>query len=95
MLMGTKVDLLVGFVTTILPLCAAIAVYYVPRMSEKLQERRYDASITFMSGAIGSAVSGLVDSIPLIAIVALCVAEVTAMGSLMLLSCVVSALKSR
>lgn len=69
-----KVGLLVGFVTAIPPLCAAIAVYYVPRISEKLQERRYVASITFMSGAIGIAVSGLADSIPLVAIVALCVA---------------------
>lgn len=73
-LIGTKVGLLVGFVTAIPPLCAAIAVYYVPRISEKLQERRYVASITFMSGAIGIAVSGLADSIPLVAIVALCVA---------------------
>lgn len=73
-LMGTKVGLLVGFITAIPPLCAAIAVYYVPRISERLQERRYVASITFMSGAVGIAISGLADSIPLIAIVALCVA---------------------
>lgn len=73
-LMGTKVGLLVGFVTAIPPLCAAIAVYYVPRISEKLQERRHVASITFMCGAAGIAVSGLADNIPLIAIVALCVA---------------------
>ena len=73
-LMGTKVGLLVGFVTAIPPLCAAIAVYYVPRIAEKLQERRYVAAVTFMCGAVGIALSGFAESIPLIAIVALCVA---------------------
>ena len=73
-LLGTKVGLLVGFVTAIPPLCAAIAVYYVPRISERLKERRKVASITFMLGAAGIAVSGLFDSIPIIAIIALCVA---------------------
>ncbi|HAT1680546.1 TPA: MFS transporter [Klebsiella oxytoca] len=73
-LMGTKVGLLVGFVTAIPPLCAAFAVYYIPRLSERLQERRYVAALTFMAGAAGIAVSGFADNIPLIAIVALCVA---------------------
>ncbi|PWC19660.1 MFS transporter [Brenneria corticis] len=73
-LLGSKVGLLVGFVTAIPPLCAAIAVYYVPRISEKLQERRIVASVTFMLGSLGIAVSGLADSVPLVAIVALCVA---------------------
>ncbi len=73
-LLGSKVGILVGFVTAIPPLCAAIAVYYVPRISERLRERRKVASITFMLGAAGIAVSGLFDSIPIIAIIALCVA---------------------
>ena len=73
-LLGSKVDILVGFVTAIPPLCAAIAVYYVPRISERLKERRKVAAITFMLGAAGIAVSGLFDSIPVIAIIALCVA---------------------
>lgn len=73
-LMGTKVGLLVGFVTAIPPLCAAIAVYYIPRLSEKLGERRIVAAVTFMIGALGIAVSGFADSVPVIAITALCVA---------------------
>ncbi|HGN1704484.1 TPA: MFS transporter [Providencia rettgeri] len=73
-LLGSKVGVLVGFVTAIPPLCAAIAVYYVPRISERLKERRKVAAITFMLGAAGIAVSGLFDSIPVIAIIALCVA---------------------
>lgn len=73
-LLGTKVGILVGFVTAIPPLCAAIAVYYVPRISERLKERRLVASVTFMLGSLGIATSGLFDSIPLIAIIALCVA---------------------
>ncbi|MBJ9970155.1 MULTISPECIES: MFS transporter [Providencia] len=73
-LLGSKVGILVGFVTAIPPLCAAIAVYYVPRISERLKERRKVAAITFMLGAAGIAVSGLFDSIPVIAIIALCVA---------------------
>jgi len=73
-LLGTKVGVLVGFVTAIPPLCAAIAVYYVPRLSERLKERRIVASVTFMLGSLGIAASGFLDSIPLIAIIALCVA---------------------
>ncbi|MEJ4045897.1 MFS transporter [Erwinia sp. SLM-02] len=73
-LMGTKVGLLVGFVTAIPPLCAAIAVYYVPRLSEKLGERRIVAAVTFMLGSAGIAISGFADSVPVIAITALCVA---------------------
>ena len=73
-LLGSKVGILVGFITAIPPLCAAIAVYYVPRISEHLKERRKVAAITFMLGAAGIAVSGLFDSIPVIAIIALCVA---------------------
>lgn len=73
-LLGSKVGILVGFVTAIPPLCAAIAVYYVPRISERLKERRKVAAITFMLGAAGIAISGLFDSIPVIAIIALCVA---------------------
>lgn len=73
-LLGSKVGVLVGFVTAIPPLCAAIAVYYVPRISERLKERRKVAAITFMLGAAGIAVSGLFDSIPVIAIIALCAA---------------------
>ncbi len=73
-LLGTKVGVFVGFVTAIPPLCAAIAVYYVPRISERLKERRIVASVTFMLGSAGIAVSGFADSVPLIAIIALCVA---------------------
>lgn len=73
-LLGSKVGILVGFVTAIPPLCAAIAVYYVPRLSERLRERRKVASVTFILGAAGIAISGLFDSIPVIAIIALCVA---------------------
>lgn len=73
-LLGSKVGVLVGFVTAIPPLCAAIAVYYVPRLSERLRERRIVASVTFMLGSLGIATSGFFDSIPLIAIIALCVA---------------------
>lgn len=73
-LLGSKVGIMVGFVTAIPPLCAAIAVYYVPRISERLKERRIVASVTFMLGALGIATSGFFDSIPLIAIIALCVA---------------------
>ena len=73
-LLGSKVGLLVGFITAVPPLCAAIAVYFVPRLSEKLGERRKLAAITFILGGAGIAVSGWSDNIPLIAIVALCVA---------------------
>ena len=73
-LLGTKVGILVGFVTAIPPLCAAIAVYYVPRLSERLKERRIVASVTFMLGSLGIATSGFFDSIPFIAIISLCVA---------------------
>ena len=73
-LLGSKVGILVGFITAIPPLCAAIAVYYVPRISERLKERRIVASVTFMLGAAGIAISGFADSVPLIAIIALCVA---------------------
>lgn len=73
-LMGTKVGLTVGLVTAIPPLCAAVAVYYIPRLAEKLQEKRRVAAFTFMAGAVGIALSATFDSIPILALMALCIA---------------------
>lgn len=73
-LLGQKVGLLVGFISAIPPICAALAVYFIPRLSEKIGDRRNIAVITYLLGAVGIAISGFADNIPLIAIIALCVA---------------------
>lgn len=73
-LLGQKVGLLVGFISAIPPICAALAVYFIPRLSEKIGDRRNIAVITYLLGAIGIAISGFADNVPLIAIIALCVA---------------------
>lgn len=48
--------------------------YFIPRLSEKIGDRRNIAVITYLLGAVGIAISGFADNIPLIAIIALCVA---------------------
>lgn len=73
-LLGQKVGLLVGFVSAIPPICAALAVYFIPRLSEKMGERKNIAVITYLVGAAGIAISGFADNVPLIAIIALCAA---------------------
>lgn len=73
-LLGQKVGLLVGCVSAIPPVCAALAVYFIPRLSEKIGERRNIAVITYLVGAAGIAISGFADNVPLIAIIALCAA---------------------
>lgn len=73
-LLGSKVGIMVGLVTAIPPLCAAIAVYYIPRLAEYLRARRYIAAITFLFCAAGLIISGFADNTPVIAIIALCAA---------------------
>ncbi|MGU3493495.1 MFS transporter [Xanthobacteraceae bacterium A53D] len=71
-LLGTKVGVLVGFVTAIPWVCAMFATFFIPRLADQLGKHRILAAITlFVSGA-GIAVSA--GSPPAIALVALCFA---------------------
>ncbi|WP_025885139.1 MFS transporter [Asaia prunellae] len=79
-ILGTKVGLAVGLVSAIPPVCALIAVLFVPRLSEKLRERRALSGTVLMVGALGIAISGVAADQPVIAIAALCLAAAGHLG---------------
>ncbi|MBB2202767.1 MFS transporter [Gluconacetobacter tumulisoli] len=79
-ILGTHVGLMVGIVSAVPPVCALAAVLFVPRLSERLAERRTIAALVFMAGAAGIAVSALAAGRPVIAIIALCVAAAGHLG---------------
>jgi MFS family permease len=72
-LLGTKVGFMVGLVTAIPWICAAVAAYLIPRFSDRIGERRITAATTLAVAGLGIAASTSVGS-PLLALVALCFA---------------------
>ncbi len=72
-LMGRKVGLDVGMVSAVPWICALVAAYAVPAISDRYRERRLTAAITLAISGMGIAVS-VAASTPSIALVALCFA---------------------
>lgn len=72
-LLGTNVGLMVGIVTAIPWVCALVAAYYLPRMSDASGQRREYAAATMAVAGIGIACSVATAS-PFLAMVALCFA---------------------
>ncbi|MHC5306750.1 MFS transporter [Bartonella sp. LJL80] len=71
-LLGTKVGLKVGFVSTIPWLFAMVAIFYLPRLADRKDAHRSIGGLTLLCSAIGIAVS--VSAPPIIALIALCFA---------------------
>lgn len=71
-LMGTKIGFVASVVAAIPWVVALFGTWYIPRLSDRLNERRHTAALTLLAAGIGIGVSGLVP--PLLAMIALCVA---------------------
>lgn len=72
-LIGKKVGLLVGLITTIPWLCALTGAYFIPKLSDRTGKRRTIAVIALVAGAIGIAGSTAAGT-PVVALVSLCLA---------------------
>ncbi|GLK83608.1 MFS transporter [Ancylobacter defluvii] len=72
-LLGTKVGLTVGIVTAIPWVCAMVATYYLPRLSDQTGERRLFAGGILVVCAAGIAAS-VASGSPLLSMIALCFA---------------------
>jgi sugar phosphate permease len=70
-LLGTNIGFKVGVVAAIPWVCAIIAAYYIPRISDATGDRIYIAAATLAVGGLGIAISAYAAS-PLIALIALC-----------------------
>jgi MFS family permease len=73
-LLGRNVGFVVGLVTAIPWACALLASYYVPRLAERIGQRRLVACLTMLACAVGVSLSSLLAPVPLAALAALCVA---------------------
>lgn len=71
-IMGSKVNFLTSLVTSLPWLCALVGTLFIPRYSDKVQERRNICATTLLIGGIGLAASAYVGGAP--AIIALCIA---------------------
>ncbi|WP_051356316.1 MFS transporter [Azorhizobium doebereinerae] len=71
-LLGTKVGVLVGFVTAIPWVCAMAATYFIPRLADQTGKHRSLAALTLAVSGAGIAVSAAAG--PAVALVALCCA---------------------
>lgn len=72
-LIGKKIGIFVGMITTIPWLCALLAAWLIPRWSDISGKRRMIASFTLFAGAIGIAGSAAIEN-SLVAIIFLCIA---------------------
>jgi MFS family permease len=73
-LLGRRVGLEVGLVTSIPWICALIAAYLIPRYADRTGERRWTAAITLAVAGAGIAASAAASGSPMMALVALCFA---------------------
>ena len=73
-LMGTKIGFLASVVAAIPWVAALFGTWYIPRLSDRLNERRHTAALTLLAAGIGIGISGLVP--PLLAMIGLCVAAI-------------------
>ncbi|MEO5995950.1 MAG: MFS transporter [Chitinophagaceae bacterium] len=78
-LSGKKVGLEVGLLTAIPWMCALLAVYWLPRLSNRLGGKRITASITLVMAAAGIAGSASTGN-PVFAFTAICVAAAGIIG---------------
>jgi MFS family permease len=71
-LLGRKVGIAVSLVTAIPWACALVASYFIPRLADRIGQRRLVAAATLLACAIGTAVSATAG--PALGLIALCVA---------------------
>ena len=81
-MVGTSVPLAaIGWITAIPYLFTAVAMVLIARSSDKRQERPWHITLTLVSGAVALVVGALtLQSAPLVAILAICVALIGCMG---------------
>ena len=70
--MGSSVNFMTSVITAVPWLCALFGTFFIPRYSDKIQERRKIAAITFCIGGLALMASAFVS--PYAAIIALCLA---------------------
>ena len=70
--MGSKVNFMTSLVTTLPWLCALLGTFFIPRYSDKVQERRNTCATTLLVGGLALGLSAYVGAVP--AIIALCIA---------------------
>lgn len=71
-IMGSKVNFLTSLVTALPWLCALVGTFFIPRYSDKTQERRNICATTLLVGGIALGLTAYIGSVP--AIIALCIA---------------------
>ena len=71
-IMGSSVNFMTSVITAVPWLCALFGTFFIPRYSDKIQERRKIAAITFCIGGLALMASAFVS--PYAAIIALCLA---------------------
>ncbi len=71
-IMGSKVNFMTSLVTTLPWLCALLGTFFIPRYSDKVQERRNTCATTLLVGGLALGLSAYVGAVP--AIIALCIA---------------------
>ncbi|CAH2601239.1 Inner membrane transport protein RhmT [Rhodovastum atsumiense] len=73
-LVGAKIGLLVGVLSGIPWLVAAIAAYYIPHLSTVMNERRVISAVTLCLGGLGVGLSGSLAAFsPTVAFISLCI----------------------
>lgn len=72
-LLGKKIGLVVGLITTIPWICALGAAWLIPRMADKTGKRNLIATVTLLAGSIGIAGSVLTSD-TIVAVICLCIA---------------------
>lgn len=71
-IMGSKVNFLTSLVTALPWLCALVGTFFIPRYSDRTQERRNTCATTLLVGGIALGLSAYLGAVP--AIIMLCIA---------------------